>query len=49
MKNTQLPSKETFITEVEVIRSEMEETEVTINGEFVTREKMFDEWGWSER
>ena len=37
----------TFIAEVEVIRSEMLEHEVTVEGEFASEALMY-EWGFSE-
>ena len=42
-----LPTKETFICEVEVMKSELTESEVTVEGEFVSQSTM-EEWGWSE-
>ena len=39
--------KETFIAEVEVLREEMRETEVVVEGEFATEAQMA-EWGFSE-
>eukprot|EP00435_Cladocopium_sp_Y103_P053180 s214_g17.t1 len=39
--------KAVFINEVEILKQEMEETEVTVEGEYVTREVMA-EWGWTE-
>lgn len=33
--------------EVEVMKSEMESCELTVEGEFVSQAKM-EEWGWSE-
>jgi len=41
-------SQETFICEVEVLKSEMTSCEVTVEGEFVSEATMQDEWGWSE-
>lgn len=38
----------TFIEEVEVIRSELEESEVTVEGENISKDDMLNEWGWSE-
>jgi len=35
------------VSEVEVLRSEMESTEVTIEGEFAAQSTM-EEWGFSE-
>ncbi|CAL1164117.1 unnamed protein product [Cladocopium goreaui] len=40
--------KETFIAEVEVLREEMRETEVVVEGEFATEAQMA-EWGFSEQ
>eukprot|EP00435_Cladocopium_sp_Y103_P053700 s816_g17.t1 len=40
--------RETFIQEVEVIKQEMEETEVVIEGEYVDRATMLDLWGWRD-
>lgn len=42
------PAKATFIEEVEVIRSELEESEVTVEGENISKDDMLNEWGWSE-
>ncbi|CAK9056486.1 Uncharacterized protein SCF082_LOCUS30427 [Durusdinium trenchii] len=39
---------ETFVSEVEVLRSEMESTELTVEGEFATEADMI-EWGFSEQ
>ena len=41
-------TQETFIQEVEVLRQELEETEVVIDGEYVSRDTMLNEWKWSE-
>lgn len=41
-------SKDTFVAEVEIIRSELEETEVVIEGEFVSRDTMINDWEWTE-
>lgn len=35
--------------EVEILRAEMKETELTIEGEFVTVQTMKDDWGWTEK
>lgn len=43
----QLPAKETFICEVDVLKAEMESCELTIEGEFISEAKM-EEMGWSE-
>ena len=43
-----LLTQETFIQEVEVLRQELEETEVVIDGEYVSRDTMLNEWKWSE-
>ena len=40
-------AKETFICEVEVMKSEMMECELNIEGEFVSQDTM-ESWGWSE-
>lgn len=40
-------AKETFICEVEVLRSEMESSELVIEGEFASEADMAD-WGFSE-
>ena len=40
--------KETFITEVEVLRAQMVEQDITIEGEFLSDQQMQDE-GMSER
>lgn len=41
-------AQETFICEVEIIREELRQCELIIEGEFVTEEEM-EKWGWSER
>ena len=41
-------AQETFIQEVEVIRQEMEETEVVIDGEYVDKQTLLETWGWTE-
>ena len=41
------PAKATFISEVEVIRSEMLESEVVVEGEYASVETMRS-WGFSE-
>ena len=40
-------AQETFIAEVEVLRSEMMSCKLVVEGEFVSTEKM-EEWGFSE-
>ena len=40
-------AQETFICEVEIMKSELTECEVTVEGEFVSQSTM-EEWGWSE-
>ncbi len=40
-------AKETFICEVEVLKSEMTACEVVVEGEFASEATM-EEWGWSE-
>lgn len=40
-------SKETFVAEVEIIKSEMEASEVTVDGEYMSQDKM-EELGYSE-
>ncbi|CAK9095168.1 unnamed protein product [Durusdinium trenchii] len=40
---------DTFVEEVEILRAEMKETELTIEGEFVTVQTMKDDWGWTEK
>ncbi|CAK9080269.1 Uncharacterized protein SCF082_LOCUS38276 [Durusdinium trenchii] len=42
------PDWDTFVEEVEIMRAEMKETELVIEGEFVTVQTM-EEWGWSEK
>lgn len=42
-------AQETFIEEVEVLRQELEETEVVIDGEYVSRDHMLNDWQWSEQ
>lgn len=39
--------KETFVIEVEIIKSEMESSEVVVEGEYMSTEKM-EELGYSE-
>ena len=41
------PAKETFLTEVEVLREELMESEVVIEGEFASEAQLM-EWGFSE-
>lgn len=41
-------SQETFVEEVEVLRQELEESEVVIEGEYVSKDVMLSDWGWSE-
>ena len=36
------------MTEVEILREELQETEVTIEGQFVDQDTMVNEWGWSK-
>ena len=43
----QLPAKETFICEVDVMKAELESCELTVEGEFISEAKM-EEMGWSE-
>ena len=40
--------QETFISECEVIRSELMESEVTVEGEYVSKKTMAESWGWKE-
>lgn len=40
-------AQETFICEVEIIKSEMTQCELTVEGEFVSQATM-EAWGWSE-
>ena len=40
-------AQETFISEVEIIRSEMESQEVVVEGEYASEQTM-TEWGFSE-
>ena len=40
-------AQETFICEVEIMKCELTECEVTVEGEFVSHSTM-EEWGWSE-
>ena len=35
------------MVECEILKREFEESNVEVEGEFVTREVMLDEWGWS--
>ena len=37
-----------FVAEVEVLREELRECTLTVEGEFVSEGWMKDEWGWSE-
>ena len=46
--NSQFFYKETFVTEVEVLREEMRETELIVEGQFATEADMV-EWGFSEQ
>lgn len=41
------PAQETFICEVEVLKSEMTSCELVVEGEFASVLTM-EEWGWSE-
>ena len=41
-------AKEAFVTEVDVLREELRESEVVIEGEFVPESSMV-EWGWTPR
>lgn len=40
--------QETFLQEVELIRSELQSAEVEVTGQFVSKQAMID-WGWSAR
>ena len=40
-------AEETFVCEVEILKSEMTECEVVVEGQFVSEAAM-EEWGWSE-
>ena len=42
-----LIAEETFISEVEILREEMRETEVVVEGQFASEADMV-EWGFSE-
>lgn len=44
--NLLLP-QETFVSEVEILRSEMESSEVVVEGEFASESQM-EEWNFSE-
>lgn len=48
MQTCHSAAKETFITEVYVIREEMKSSEVVVEGEFASEETMSEQWGWSE-
>lgn len=45
--HTMTHPKETFVIEVEIIKSEMESSEVVVEGEYMSTEKM-EELGYSE-
>lgn len=42
------PLKDAFVEECELIRSDMLENDLAVEGEFATEETMRDEWKWSE-
>lgn len=42
------PTQSVFVSEVEVLREELRECTLTVEGEYVSEEFMKDEWGWSE-
>ena len=41
-------SQATFITEVEILKQELMESEVVVEGEYVSRKVLLEEWGWSQ-
>ena len=41
------PEKDSFIEECELIRADLLEQELVVDGQFVTEDTM-QEWGWSE-
>ena len=43
------PCEEAFLEECELIRADMLENELNVEGEFVTEDTLRDEWHWSEK
>ena len=45
----QCPCEEAFLEECELLRSDLLENDLNVEGEFVTEDVLRDEWGWSEK